>query len=229
MDLEARLFVLNELYRIFDAFINTQELACARHCDACCTRNVSLTTLEGLNLVRHLDADGDAVWVSSLARMASGNRFRPQVTTNRLAALCAEGAPLPDEPNDPGWGRCALLSQRECPAYLARPFACRCMVSQRACATDGHADMPPLIVTVSNVFMQSIEHVDVPGCTGNLVDVLSMLADDENRNRYLRGELACDRHLLLENQPIGVLMVPPEHRDRVRPLLDAINGIRVPG
>ena len=45
MDLEARLLVLDELYRIFEEFINSQTAACTRGCDSCCTCNVTLTTL----------------------------------------------------------------------------------------------------------------------------------------------------------------------------------------
>jgi hypothetical protein len=102
------------------------------------------------------------------------------------------------------------------------------MVSREVCETEGRADMPALIVTVNHVFMQTIEHIDRPGCTGNLVDVLSMLSDGDSRDGYRSGRPDCRRHRLLDNQPMEVLMVPPEHRGRVRPLLDAIHGIQVP-
>jgi Fe-S-cluster containining protein len=228
LDLNTRLLVLDELYRIFDAFINTSEVACAELCDTCCTANVTLTTLEGLKLVRHLIDSGNRNWAPAIERLASPARFRPRLTTNRLATLCAENAPLPDEPEAPATGRCPFLSAGRCPVYAVRPFACRCMVSRRTCGRRGAADMDPLIVTVSNVFMQTIEQVDAAGCSGNLVDVLRALAAGENRERYALGVLNCTAQGLIANHPISVLMVPPEHRARVQPLLDAIGRIRIP-
>ena len=88
--------------------------------------------------------------------------------------------------------------------------------------------MDPLIETVSNLFMQTIENVDLPGCSGNLADVLGVLAVGENRDRYAAGVLDCSAHGLIANHPMTVLMVPPEHRGRVQPLIDAIRGIRIP-
>jgi len=228
LDLNTRLHVLDELYRIFDAFINTREVACAELCDACCTANVTLTTLEGLKLVRRLADAGNPLRASEFERLASPERFQPTLTANRLAALCARNAPLPEEPDAPALGRCPFLSAGRCPVYTARPFACRCMVSRRTCERQGAAEMEPLIETVSNVFMQTIEHVDVPGCSGNLADVLGVLAVAENRERYAAGDLDCAGRGLLANHPITVLMIPPEHRARVQPLLEAIRGIRVP-
>jgi Fe-S-cluster containining protein len=228
LDLKTRLYVLDELYRIFDAFINTCDVACAELCDACCTANVTLTTLEGLKLVRRLDDAGNPGWASDLDRLAAPQRFRPKLTANRLAALCAENTPLPEEPDAPSLSRCPFLSAGRCPVYAARPFACRCMVSRRTCDRQGAADMDPFIETVSNVLMQTIEHVDVPGCSGNLVDTLRVLASGENRERYAAGALDCGVHGLVANHPMAVLMVPPEHRGRVQPLLDAIRGIRMP-
>jgi Fe-S-cluster containining protein len=228
LDIDTRLFVLDELYRIFDAFINTWDVACAELCDACCTANVTLTTLEGLKVVRRLTDTGYPHWASELDRLASPDRFQPRVTTNRLAALCAENAPLPKEPDASNLGRCPFLAAGRCPVYAVRPFACRCMVSRRTCGHHGSADMDPFIETVSNVFMQTIENVDVPGCSGNLVDVLLVLAVEENRERYAAGVLECCTHGLVANHPMTVLMVPPEHRSRVQPLLDAIRGIRIP-
>jgi len=228
VDWESRLRVLDELYRIFDGFINTRATACRRGCDSCCTSDVTLTTLEGLRLIQELEAAGDADWASRLQRFRSEQAFRPQLTVNQMAALCAADEPLPAETRAPGGGGCPLLQERACLAYNARPFACRCMVSRTVCRPDGQADMDELVVTVSNVFMQTIEHLDASGCSGNLADVLPLLADADSRRAYRFGRLDCERHDLLHNHPMTVLMIPPAHRSQVHPLLKAIRAIRLP-
>ena len=228
MNWESRLQILAELYRIFDDFINTRTTACRRGCDSCCTCDVTLTTLEGLRLTQELEAAGDMDWVARLVRSSSGQRFRPQLTVNQMAALCAADAPLPAETRDSGTGRCPLLDENICPGYDARPFACRCMVSRAVCPPGGQADMDELVVTASNVFMQTIENLDASGCSGNLVDVLSVLADRDNRRSYRSGRLDCERHGLLRNHPMTVLMIPPHHRSQAQPLLNAIRAIRLP-
>lgn len=228
MDMGSRLPTLQALYRIFDAFINSQPVACRQGCASCCTCNVALTTLEGLQMVRYLEVGGDPGWGGGLRRCAAGRRYRPQVTVNGMAALCAAGQPLPEEENDPDWGRCPFLSGSACSVYEARPFACRCMVSHVACRQGGQATVDPLIVSVGNVFMQVIEHLDVPGCSGNLADVVRVLADGDNRKRYRTGGMDCSRHGLIANRPMEVLMIPPEHRVRLQPLLDAIRAVPMP-
>ena len=46
MDMARRLRLLEGLYAIHDRFTASLDtLACGLHCDTCCTRNVTMTTL----------------------------------------------------------------------------------------------------------------------------------------------------------------------------------------
>jgi hypothetical protein len=97
------------------------------------------------------------------------------------------------------------------------------MISRRRCEDTGFADMEGFQVTVSTVFQQVVEHVDADGCTGNLVDVLLALTDEGLPKPVASAD--CRAGGLLSNRRLSVLMVPPEHRDRIAPLLAKLQSI----
>ena len=87
--------------------------------------------------------------------------------------------------------------------------------------------MDPFILTVNDVFLQHLEHIDAQGYTGNFADVMQFLASDGNRQGYAAGRLGQPPQGLVANQPVFVLMIPPEHRERVQPILEQIRSIHV--
>jgi hypothetical protein len=97
------------------------------------------------------------------------------------------------------------------------------MVSAGRCAQGGAADMSPLVVTLNTVFMQTVEHLDAGGYSGNLADLLQFLSDPENRRRYRSGQREPAPAGLVRNHPAPVLMIPPEHREAVRPWVEALH------
>lgn len=227
MDLNAKLTILNRLTDIYDRFISRFDLACEKYCAHCCTANVTMTTLEGYRIVDHLEKSGDSRCLETLSRQRHAKRFIPQVSINRLADICAQDGDPPDEQLDPEAGPCPVLTDDACPFYPVRPFGCRCMVSARNCGVTGAADMDPFILTVNDVFLQYIEHIDAQGYTGNFVDVMQFLEPQENRRNYAAGRLGAAPAGLVVNQPVFVLMIPPEHRQRIQPLLSDIRGIQI--
>lgn len=229
MDFKSKRYVLGELYRLHDDFTKDLDAACRRSCAHCCTCNVTLTTIEAYEIAEHLISGEGRVSIEALRDAYTRNHYRPRATINRLAEICAGGGDPPEEENDPAWGRCPFLADDECPIYAIRPFACRCMTSTRACGETGLAHMDSFTITVNNLFMQFIEHIDVRGCTGSLLDVLPALSSDDRLRQYRENRLSCADSGLLPNQPIPVLMIPPEHRTRIEPVLEAIRGINVQG
>lgn len=151
--------------------------------------------------------------------------FKPQSTTNQMARRCMTGQDIPEEIIDPAWGSCPLLSQKECPIYPIRPFGCRCMMSKTICAETGYADIDAFTLTVANLFNQVIEHLDQNGMTGNLMDVLLFLDDKNNLVAYQSDKMKTTAKGLISNNPIPVLMIPPEHRELVEPLLKALKKV----
>jgi Fe-S-cluster containining protein len=223
MDLTQRRMALRHLYAVHDRFADTLRTACGKHCAACCTPNVTATTLEAFFLAEAM-ADSSRPDLMDRARAGRKSPRRPpKVTTNRMAEICLAGDDPPEEePADPAGGACALLTDAACPVYEARPFACRCMVSARRCAEGGAADMAELTVTVNTVFLQTLEHIDADGYSGNLVDLLDFMAAPENRRRYREGRLSAPPAGLIPNRPAPALMIPPEHRAAVRPWIEAL-------
>lgn len=214
---------------VYDRYARTLDLACKKGCAACCTINVTLTSLEACAIADRLDAlpRGDRLWDRVVAASES-RRFSPQSTFNRIARYYADGVEPPaEETPDPAWGPCPLLmADGSCPVYEVRPFACRCMVSQTACDAAGSAAVSSFTVTVGTVMHQYIEHIDRAGVSGNLTDLLLCL-----RPRHARD--ACKALVpkdLRENFPANTLTVAllagPEDKERLAPILDDLNRFR---
>jgi len=112
-----------------------------------------------------------------------------------------------------------LLTNNACPIYRLRPFGCRCMVSSIDCRKTGHAQVDEFILTVNNLFLQYIEHIDPHGGTGSLIDILLYFDQPALLETFQRKMTIAADTVLALNRPIPVLMVPPEHRLRVQPIL----------
>ena len=225
MDMTSKIALLDQLYSLFDDFAGTKTLACKRQCATCCTCNMTLTTLEGYKIISLLDARIKATLVRHIYNAVEQKRFKPQVTTNQMARHCMTGQEIPEEIIDPAWGSCPFLSEKECPIYPIRPFGCRCMMSKTICAETGYAEMDRFTLTVVNLFNQFIEHLDQDGMTGNLIDVLMFLDDGKNLKIYHLDKTDIAAEGLIPNSPIPVLMIPPEHRERVEPLLKVLKKL----
>ncbi len=219
--LEHRLDALQRIYDIHDQVLASYGLACRRGCDACCTANVTLTTLEALKIVTGLGGDGEQI-LAPLARNPDPRRFRPRTGINAIAAMVLNGEDPPEEGADPEAGPCPLLRDHCCPIYPLRPFACRCMASTRACDTTGYATIDDFLVTVNTVFQQVIEDLDAGGATGNLSDLLLLLCRLDIRETYVRGQLDPTPLNLAPNRRMPALMVPPEHRQRMAPVIERL-------
>jgi len=205
--------------------IRVYHLACRIHCSACCTRNVTLTTLEGYRIADYISEQKNHTLFRKLRKAVSERRFQPRITTNRLAELCIEGKDLPEEESSSLWGRCPFLKESECLIYENRPFGCRCLVSKQTCQENGYADMDDELLTVNTLFLQIIEHVDTQGLSGNLTDMLLFMESIETRCLYKKNMLKKPVEFLIQNQPAKALLIPPEHHIKVKPILQSIQNI----
>jgi len=225
MDLNSKLAVLEKIYRIYGDFTATLDVACKRYCSLCCTINVTMTTLEGCKIAESLMPEEKRYLFEKIRDASSRQRFRPRETVNMLAELSQEEGVVPEEDNVfPG--ECPLLVDNECSVYNERPFGCRCFISKQNCAESGSATVDDFVLTLNNIFLQVIEHVDAGGFSGNLADVLSFLENAENRENLLSSKMINPSSVLIKNHPLKILMIPPEHRGKAQPIMDALNKLK---
>ncbi len=228
MEISDKLDILGGMYDIYEAFSTRISVACVRGCAACCTQNVTMTTLEGYRIVAHLISTGRLNLFQRLRRSAHQERLQPTVTTNELAALCMQGENLPEEGCDRPQTACPFLSNNECLIYLERPFGCRCFISAQKCDAIACALVDPFLVTVNTVFLQLIEHIDSGGLFGNMTDVLLFLESETQRKRYEINAPLNHVGGLSVNRSMPALLVPREHHLRIQPILQKIENIGLP-
>ncbi len=227
MNLKKRLSVLDDIYNIYDEFTAGLDLACRKTCAHCCSTHVTLTTLESYKISIQLSLALKTDLLNLIQTCRDTCRFRPAMTTNQLADLCAKGFNVPQESEPVPDKACPLLTDRLCSIYALRPFGCRCLVSRFNCGETGYAEIDDFVLSVNTVFLQTIEHLDVRGCSGNLTDVLEALLTEDNRWAYEEGTLDCKNAGLITNHPLTTLMIPPEHRVRLDPILQKLRQIKV--
>jgi Fe-S-cluster containining protein len=226
MNIASKLRILAQIYEIYDEFAAALDLACRKRCAHCCTNDVALTTLEGYRIIDSLDQTSTSDLLTAVSSQSKAKRFQPAVTTNQLAELCAKGIDPPDENENSARQICSLLKENLCSIYPLRPFGCRCMMSRHNCGGKGYAEIDDFILSVNTVFIQTIEHIDAIGCTGNLVDVVAALLLPENRLAYENGVPKCTTAGLIRNRPLKILMIPPEHRAKMQPILQCLRNIK---
>lgn len=209
--------IVDEIYRLYHKYTYKIPVSCCKFCADCCTGNVTLTRLEGAYLLHQLSDDRRVLLTESLEKHLEHPRYRPAHSTNGFVRLCREKEPPPEEENLPEWGQCPLLQDDACTIYAVRPFGCRSMMSRHSCRENGEAEIDDFTMTINTVFLQFIEHVDVGGFFGNLTDVLLKLSMDPADDS--------DGLVTVANQPIPALMVPPEHRNKIAPILNDFNQI----
>ena len=225
-NVDSRLIFLNKIYKIYDDFIESIDVACKKFCSVCCTCNVTITSLESYKILFDLsEADKKSLQIKLVAKYET-KHFIPQITTNRLAILCEQDKDIPVEEIDSSWGQCPLLTNNICPVYDKRPFGCRAFVSKHNCTETGYAEIDPFVLSVNTLFLQFIEHIDCDGYSGNIMDVmLSFKAQEKNwRNKKIFIE---PESRLIKNYPVNILMVPPEHRSRIMPLFEKLKNITI--
>jgi hypothetical protein len=226
-DISSKSKILDQIYAIYDEFAGSLDLACRKYCDHCCTSDVILTTLEGYKVMNGLSPDLAANLIRKIESALEMERFRPQTTTNRLAKLYAGGIDPPQDNISSNLSDCTILADHQCPIYKLRPYGCRCLLSRKNCGENGYAKIDDFVLSVNTVFLQTIEHVDAGGCSGNLIDILWTMSDDRKRGDYSNNALHCSANRLIPNQPLEVLMIPPEHREKMEPILENLRRISI--
>ncbi len=224
--MNKKLNILKDLYKLYGKYADSLNYACREACSTCCTRNMTLTSLEALYLIERTDQSIVSDVMSKIKLVNEDISYSPKLTLNQVAERYLEARDIPEEENDPAWGMCPVLRENLCPIYNHRPFGCRCMMSTGNCGELGFADMDPFSITVSHMFLQYIEHLDRTGIFGNFSTMMVFFSNTEKRELYWKDELKyIENSDLLPNHSMRLLLVPPEHQVRIRPLLNSIQEI----
>jgi len=222
---DSNLELLKNVYSLYEEVIAPFDAVCQQKCASCCTCNVTMTSLEAALLVAALTEQEKKELQIRIALHSPVKRYIPKMTTNMFARMCIQGKDIPEEENDPSWGKCPLLLNDMCSLYDVRPFGCRALISEILCEKAGYAQMPPLALTINDIFLQYIEHMDEKGIFGNLSDMLTLflLPDTiENLQDHLKEK---QDSRFVSNEKIAALMVPPEHRQKLNPLFAKLSAL----
>ncbi len=219
---------LKKIYALYDTVIADMACACKMKCASCCTCNVTMTSLEAEFILAALSNEEKRIYFNKIKQHFPQKRYIPRMTTNMFARRCMQGSHIPDEENDPSWGTCPLLVDDLCCLYDIRPFGCRALISDTHCSQNGYARVSPIVLTIHNVFMQTIEHLDQQGFSGNLSDMLILfLSDDPTQTDQILNPINKD-NCFVPNEKVPMLMVPPEHQKKlnhlIKDLLDVVNN-----
>jgi len=220
-----KLLLLKKIYTLYEQYTNSLDLACKKGCAFCCTRNVVITSLEGILIYNHLKADADNQSINKIRKFSHLPRFNTQLTTNGFAEMCIKGEEAPDEQANQVTGRCPLLKDETCSIYEVRPFECRSLISTVNCKEEGCAEQDPFSISINTVFKQFIEHVDSNGISGNLTDILIHLDIEMGGGGDVK-EGSVENNLI-QNKALQTLLVPPEHQEKMQPIIDSIQQIRI--
>ncbi|MCD4722580.1 MAG: hypothetical protein K8S13_22390 [Desulfobacula sp.] len=222
---ESQIDLLKRMVALYDKAVEHIEVKCQQKCSSCCTCNVTLTSLEAGFLIADLTQEEKKDLKTRIKQNFPQKRYIPKMTANMFARMCVEDKDIPEEENDPSWGKCPLLVDDMCSIYDVRPFGCRALMSQVHCREKGYARIPPIVLTINNLFLQYIEHLDQKGFFGNLSDMLTLFLSDNTIQSFSDPSKITNDGRFLFNEKIAVLMIPPEHREKLRPLLMKLSDL----
>lgn len=163
--------LLTAIYAHAASIYDAPGFACVKGCCACCTQNVTMTSLEGDLILDYLKGnDIPLAAIENSAPNSSGNEAG--YTTNQFALACLNHQDLTETDSNWNFEPCIFLDNGICMVYPVRPFGCRCFVSESRCSPRDAAEISPELLTISTIVMQIIEHIDQGNPWGNMIDVL---------------------------------------------------------
>ena len=226
-----KLKVLHRIYEVFEDWSQNLPAACSRGCSSCCTQNVTITAIEGEEILRYVLAEGMSPWFA--AALQNGRQHLPaKITTNDFAGACLDGRETHvDTPH--ALSPCPFLKDQLCRIYPVRPFGCRLFSSTQKCSPTQPALVPDFYFEAATAVTQLVEHLGQKEYWGNMLDVLPALLDiSEFREiaSQLQTPMIIEARLqTLTAQPLPGFLLSEENGDKVASLLEAIFKAEVDG
>ncbi|MBW1634727.1 MAG: YkgJ family cysteine cluster protein [Deltaproteobacteria bacterium] len=223
--------ILKKIYTLFTEWSSHGQIACRKGCAVCCTRNVTITALEGEIILRFIIKHKMAQWFGEKLKVEKAHH-RPKMSTNDFARACLQERNV-DFSETPGQAPCPFLEENICRIYPARPFGCRMMISERTCTADQPALLPERYLAASTAVTQIIEHLGQKEYWGNMLDVLPALCDISEFSPISRHLSTADmmqaRLRTLTAKPLPGFLFTEEEEQTVSPLLQTLFDTEIEG
>jgi Fe-S-cluster containining protein len=214
----ARHQLLTALHETFAEWSGRFSFVCRNGCATCCTRSVTMTSLEGEVILAFLAESDRLAELAAPAFAPAASRLdrMAQCTTNTFVAAHLNGESVQEAES---WDLrpCPFLREESCSIYPVRPFGCRLFASLDPCAASGVAEMPPGYLAGATTLLQCIEHLDSSGRWGTMVELLAGMHTGQ-ADGY--GE---------PTAPIPGFLIAPEERALVEPLLEELYAREIEG
>jgi len=223
--------ILNTICDVFDEWGHGLNIACRTGCSGCCTQNVTITALEGEEILRYIIAEKKSPWLA--AKLSSHRDHQPpETTTNDFAAACLDGNDI-DPGNQKNFSPCPFLENNLCTIYPVRPFSCRLFVSTKTCSASQPALVPDYYFEAATAVTQVIEHLGQKEYWGNMLDVLPSLLDisefKEIAEQLGQTVIRQARLQTLTAKPLPGFLLSEEYAPKVSPLLETIFSAEIEG
>jgi len=173
--------LLHAVYGVYSGWVERFPLACQKGCAACCTQSVTITSLEGEEVLGFVKRKGMEKWLIEKLGKATAGKNMAAITTNQYARACLEHQIVDEETlGDWDFTPCVFLEEKICLIYEVRPFGCRSFGSLTRCSDNNGAEIAPIHLTVNTVFTQIVEYfVSDGGYWGNMADILENLIGNQ--------------------------------------------------
>lgn len=225
--------ILSIIYQAFEEWSADNNWACRKGCATCCSQNVTITALEGEQILDYALKENMGQWLAEkLSRKSKVQR--PEQTINTFARKCLEGKEVENDVSPSSTAPCPFLEKNVCMIYPVRPFSCRCFLSLHTCSPEKPAMVSEEHLAASTAVNQLLEHLGQREYWGNMLDVLPAMLDI-SRYRSIADSLQ-DRSLVgsakfntLTALPLPGFLLGPAEYEATAPLLEKIFTQRVEG
>lgn len=225
--------ILHSIYTSFDNWCaETQsQPACSKGCSTCCSQNVTITALEGEDILRYILSKG-MVDQFAAALLEADAISRPKLTTNDFAKACLDGRDV-DPEIETSSGTCLFLADNICTIYPVRPFSCRLFISSTTCSPGSPAQVAGGHLEASTAVSQVIEHLGQKEYWGNMLDVLPAMLDigeyREIAGKFNQTLIIQARMRTLTAKPLPGFLLSEEEGPKVSRLLEKIFDSEIDG
>jgi len=227
--INLKLELLEAVYKFYDEYAKKYPSVCVPGCCKCCTTSVLATTLECFYIISYLKSQGKEGLLKRAGGLSEKKYLRPAITTNERAYKCLNRI-MPEEGDEDYWvGSCPFLHKNRCLIYKVRPFGCRSFFSEVKCEDSLEAVINPKLLTINILFLQFIEHIDIKGLFGNMIDILLFFSDSKNLDDYRKSKRILPSSLLLSNRPIPGFLLPPNHQKETNSVLNKLYNTKIRG